>query len=140
MSNGVAGGDIVTFRYDMIDKTKRQQAMVRQRDREEQRRKKESEKQIKAKKKRSLEYEFDYESVKSELSEKELSYFMDYVHKYKGTIIQEVLRNERLQMRDLETPLEIGETDLGKNYLQSVYKTFQFTKVDDYVIKITKIT
>lgn len=124
----------MSFNYGMKGKTSQQKAIVRQREKAEKMKREEFGR------KKILDYEFDYESVKSELNEKELSHFMDYVHEYKGIIIREVLRNERLKMRDLETPLEIGETDLGNNYLQSVYKTFQFTKVDDYVIKITKIT
>lgn len=130
----------MSFRYDMRGKSVQQQAIVRQRDREDQRRKEESEKRITEKEGKNLQYEFDYENVKSELSEKELSHFVDYLNRYKNTIIKEVIRNEKFKLEDLETPLEIGEIDSENNYLESVYKSFQFVKINDKTIKVTKIT
>ncbi len=130
----------MSFRHDMRGKSKQQQAIVSQRDREEQRRKEEFEKHTKEKERKSLQYKFDYEDVKSELSEKELSHFADYLNRYKNTIIKEVVRNEKLKLEDLETPLEIGENDIGNNRFRAVYKTFQFVKINDKTIKVTKIT
>ncbi|SFL38657.1 hypothetical protein SAMN04487943_101291 [Gracilibacillus orientalis] len=130
----------MSFRYDMRGKSSQQQAIVSQRDREEQRRKEESEKQRKEIEINNQIYEFDYESVKSELNEKELSYFTDYLQTYKETIIKEVLSREKLNFSDLETQLGTGDIELYNNQSETLYKTFQFIKTKDNVIKVVKST
>ena len=83
-----------------------------------------------------MNYEYDYDQIKNELTEEEFEYLKVELKKYKLTIIEALLNEEKKGKPNLYTAVRIKDIPDGEHF-RIISEGFNFTR-EGNKIKVTK--